>query len=462
MNKPLDAFVPANHLLRRVEACIDFRKLAEPLSFDYHPDQGRPSIPPEVLVRALTLGYVYRIPSFRRLCEAISENLAFRWFLFLGLEDEVFDHSTITVFMQRVGPKGFRSLLTRLNHQLAQAGLSTGQAYVDSSLVPAAVSGEKLSPSTLSPEEFARVAIKENDVFFSCEAVREARWADFRVAKRRLVRRYFQDGKGRLPLHPRDPDARWRTMGKRKAVLSYKHHVLVDERGFILAQRMTHSTTRDPDVVLELLDEAPADIRVLTADTGYSLGRLRRCLEQRGIEAYIPLHTRHLEHRKKRKEFHLMDSKHLICPAGRILQRSTWDKRHECWLYAARVRDCQACNLKTTCLPPRSVRRFVQLSEYEQEFIRAEERNSTIRYQRMMRRRKTVVEGIFAHLDALGLERLRRYGLAAVQSEGYLAALAHNILKALRYMAGPRRAALSRALTSWPNASSLRTDLTTA
>jgi hypothetical protein len=61
-------------------------------------------VPPEVLVRAFVIGYAYGIPSFRKLCAAIEENLAFRWFLFLGLEDEVFDPSTITVFLRRLGP----------------------------------------------------------------------------------------------------------------------------------------------------------------------------------------------------------------------------------------------------------------------------------------------------------------------------------------------------------------------
>jgi len=79
-------------------------------------------------------------------------------------------------------------------------------------------------------------------------------------------------------------------MGKKNAWLSYKHHVLVDDRGFILAQRMTHSTTGDPDVVPDLLGDTPVKVQFLAADTGYSLGRLRRYLERHGVQAYIPLH----------------------------------------------------------------------------------------------------------------------------------------------------------------------------
>ncbi|MCL6451912.1 MAG: hypothetical protein K6T75_11520, partial [Acetobacteraceae bacterium] len=51
--KPLEAFVAPGHLLRQIDQHIDFRKLAEPLHEAYVPDQGRPAIPPETLVRAL-------------------------------------------------------------------------------------------------------------------------------------------------------------------------------------------------------------------------------------------------------------------------------------------------------------------------------------------------------------------------------------------------------------------------
>ncbi|WP_413084603.1 transposase [Thermaerobacter composti] len=57
--------------------------------------------------------------------------------------------------------------------------------------------------------------------------------------------------------------------------------------------------------------------------------------------------------------------------------------------------DRQGCPLRSSCLPPRSERRFVQLSVYEREFQQAEMRLRTARYHRLARRRRTV-EGVFA------------------------------------------------------------------
>ena len=94
--KQLRDFIDPNHLLIQIDEQLDFAKLVAPLEERYCPDFGRPAIHPEVMVRALLVCSLYNIASFRRLCSAISENLAFRWFCFLTSDDPVFDHSSIT------------------------------------------------------------------------------------------------------------------------------------------------------------------------------------------------------------------------------------------------------------------------------------------------------------------------------------------------------------------------------
>ena len=119
--------------------------LAEPLAEAYTAI-GRPAIAPEVVLRALLLGAIYEVSSHRQLCERISENLAWRWFCFMTLDDEVFDHSTLTKFMDRIGPDAFTAVLDRLNESLDTAGLLSHRTYVDSSLIPSAGSLRHLEP----------------------------------------------------------------------------------------------------------------------------------------------------------------------------------------------------------------------------------------------------------------------------------------------------------------------------
>ncbi len=77
----LESLVPADHLLRKVDTAIDFgfiRDLTEGL---YCLDNGRPSIAPEVLFKALFIGYLFGIRSERQLMREIEVNVAYRWFL---------------------------------------------------------------------------------------------------------------------------------------------------------------------------------------------------------------------------------------------------------------------------------------------------------------------------------------------------------------------------------------------
>ena len=88
------------------------------------------------------------------------------------------------------------------------------------------------------------------------------------------------------------------------------------------------------------------------------------------------------------------------------------------------------------------------MSIYYPEFLQAGERNRSEDYRREMNRRKTVAEGTFASLDRLGWARSRLRGLAKVDCEGFMAAIAHNVLKLVRRLSrgvGPPAPALPTA-----------------
>ncbi|XXE47139.1 polysaccharide lyase family 7 protein [Pseudomonas sp. R3-56] len=91
----LEDHIPANHLLRSIDQCLDLSDLRHYLA-DFYSPIGRPSIDPELMIRMLIVGYCYGIRSERRLCEEAHLNLAYRWFCRLSLEDEVPNHSTFS------------------------------------------------------------------------------------------------------------------------------------------------------------------------------------------------------------------------------------------------------------------------------------------------------------------------------------------------------------------------------
>jgi transposase len=90
-----EAHIPADHLLRKVDAALDLGFVGLTLR-DHYSHTGRPSVDPELMIRMLLVGYLFAIRSERRLCEEVHLNLAYRWFCRIGLEGKVPDQSTFS------------------------------------------------------------------------------------------------------------------------------------------------------------------------------------------------------------------------------------------------------------------------------------------------------------------------------------------------------------------------------
>ena len=87
--------IPQEHPLRRVKQVTDrVLKNLSPIFDQMYSSVGRPSVPPERLLKASLLMALYTIRSERLFCEQLDYNLLFRWFLDLELDEQSFDHSS--------------------------------------------------------------------------------------------------------------------------------------------------------------------------------------------------------------------------------------------------------------------------------------------------------------------------------------------------------------------------------
>ena len=93
----LEELVPQDHLLRKIEAAVDFSFIHDLCKGLYSENVGRPAVEPELLFRMLFLGYLYGIKSETKLADAVNENIAFKWFLGLKLTQKGPDHATLSI-----------------------------------------------------------------------------------------------------------------------------------------------------------------------------------------------------------------------------------------------------------------------------------------------------------------------------------------------------------------------------
>ncbi len=92
----LEFLVPADHLVRKIDAAIDLSFIRAKVSHLYCTDNGRPALDPVLLFKLLLLGYLFGIRSERQLIREVQVNVAYRWFLGLRLTDKLPDTSTIS------------------------------------------------------------------------------------------------------------------------------------------------------------------------------------------------------------------------------------------------------------------------------------------------------------------------------------------------------------------------------
>ena len=146
---PLEERIPAGHPLRAIRKMTDTALLGlSPLFDQIYAQAGRPSIPPEYLLRALLIQVLYAIPSERKLCEHLEYHLLFRWFVGLDLNEPVWHPTTFTQNRERLLEGEVAEAFFLEVRKQAEAGklLSRDHFSLDGTLVEAAASLKSFRP----------------------------------------------------------------------------------------------------------------------------------------------------------------------------------------------------------------------------------------------------------------------------------------------------------------------------
>jgi len=151
-----EARVPKDHPLRPLRQMVNqaLRELSPDFAAMYS-REGRPSIPPEKLLRALLLQVLYTIRSERLLMEQLDYNLLFRWFVGLSMDDKVWNHSVFSKNRERFLASDLAAaFFGRIKEQAAQAGLLSDEHFtVDGTLIEAWASLKSFRPKDAPPPE---------------------------------------------------------------------------------------------------------------------------------------------------------------------------------------------------------------------------------------------------------------------------------------------------------------------
>ena len=146
--------VPADHPLRPIRRIVDAALARLTAEFEaLYTDFGRPSIPPEQLLRALLLQVLYTVRSERLLIEQLEYNLLFRWFVGLGLDERIWNHSTFSKNRDRLlrGAIADAFFAQVLDEARGHGLLSDEHFTVDGTLLEAWASHKSFRPKDEEP-----------------------------------------------------------------------------------------------------------------------------------------------------------------------------------------------------------------------------------------------------------------------------------------------------------------------
>ena len=144
-----ESLVPSEHLLRKIDAAVDFNQLYEMVEPLYCEDNGRPSIDPVVLFKMVLIQHLYGLPSLRRTAEEVSLNIAYRWFLGYTLQEETPHFSTVSYnFRHRFTEETVDQVFRWILEEVAEAGyLSPKAVFIDGTHIKANAPPTKLHTS---------------------------------------------------------------------------------------------------------------------------------------------------------------------------------------------------------------------------------------------------------------------------------------------------------------------------
>ncbi len=264
----LEQRVPAKHPLRVIKGIVDDVLVSLDAEFErLYEGTGRQSIAPERLLRASLLQAFYSVRSERQLMEQMDYNLLFRWFVGLGIDDPVWDHSTFSKNRDRLldADVAAKFLEAVLRHHKVKRFLSDDHFSVDGTLVEAWAS------------------------------LKSFRGNDEPPGRGRNGDRDFQGEKRANETHESktDPDAKLFRKGKSQpAKLYFMGHALIENRhGLVVQADATAATGKaERQAALEMIDRHdPGSQRRLTlgADKGYDTSDFVADLRQKCVTPHV-------------------------------------------------------------------------------------------------------------------------------------------------------------------------------
>ncbi len=422
----LEDLVPPQHLLRQIDAAVDFAHLYDLVDELYSRDNGRPSIDPVVLFKIVLIQHLYGISSLRRTMQEIGMNIAYRWFLGYTLNDELPHFSTVSYnFKHRFTEETVEHIFQWILYEANRAGYLAPEAvYIDGTHIKANANLHKKIKKAVP----AAAARYKDELMEEINADRE------RHGKKPFDDDETPPKEKEITASATDPDSGIFHKGEHKKCFAYEAHTACDGHNFVLDTVVTPGNVHDSaafDSLYARLKKRFPQMKTIVADAAYRTPWICKQIfdDNRVIST---AYKRPMTMKGGHKWWEYVYDEYydcVICPEYQVLHYSTTN-RDGYREYKSRSYICKTCPTRHMCTKSANCTKIYTQHVWQRYIALAEDARHTPKYQALYKLRKEKIERVFADAkEKHGMRYTLHRGLAQVTKWVRLKFAAMNLKK---------------------------------
>lgn len=427
----IDALVPKDHLLRKIEKVMDYDWLYERLEPYYRHDVGRPGTDPVVLVKMVLLQHIYGIPSLRQTYQRIQDTVSYRWFLGYGLLDNIPHFATVSYafckrFPAELSEEIFEHILSKaLNNRM----IDPSAVFIDGTHIKASANKKK----------YQKAQVKKAAKVYS-EQLRQEVNAEREALGKKPIEDDDNDdddapgGSAERTVSTTDPDSGLFVKGEHERQFAYEAHTACDRHGMVLDVEITAGNIHDSvawDNVYDRVTERFQEAKFIVMDAGYKTPWIaKKVLDDDRVPILPYTRKGYKEGRFRPWEYEYdIAADRFICPRREALRHTTTDRDGK-RIYRSTPSRCRNCPCRELCGANEKGQKILQTHIWQEYLDIVEALRKTGQGKELYAKRKETIERVFADAKEKHAMRYTQHrSLARVSSWVRLKFAAMNLKK---------------------------------
>ena len=429
----IDDLVPKNHLLRKIENAVDFKKIYEITDELYCKDNGRPNVDSVVLFKMVLIQHLYGLNSLRRTHEEIKMNIAYRWFLGYALHEDIPHFSTVSRnFKHRYSLEIIDSVFEWILSEIEKAGyLSPEAVFIDGTHIKANANMKKA----------IKKAVPEAAKIYEEKLAEEIGIDRAAHGKKQLKDKNDSDddtpsapATKEITVSTTDPECGVFHKGEHKKCFAFAAQTACDKNGYVMGVTVNSGNVHDSvafDGLYDELSEKYPEIKIVVADSAYKTPWICKRITDDNRAMSMPYKRPMGKDGFFRPHEYVYDEYYdcVICPENQILKYSTTN-REGYREYKSNKCVCQNCPSREKCTQSKECQKVVTIHIWNNYIEIAEDYRHTPYIKQIYEKRQETIERVFADAKEKHAMRYTQYrGLAQVTKWVKLKFAAMNLKK---------------------------------